>query len=116
MRKIKIKHYYKDSNGETYGIGVFDKDHIVHVYDDGRSIHFDRGGIVYCKNNKWDRVDGPAIQDPDGDKHWYQNGVRHRLDGPAIERVNGDKYYFIEGKNYTEEEYYKALKLISFIE
>ena len=30
------------------------------------------------------RVDGPAVEMDNGDKHWYLNGKLHRIDGPAI--------------------------------
>lgn len=29
------------------------------------------------------RVNGPAVEWPDGDKEWWVNGLRHREDGPA---------------------------------
>ena len=51
------------------------------------------------------RENGPAIENADGSKLWYQNGKRHRLDGPAIEHANGYKEYYIEGKNLTEQEF-----------
>lgn len=31
------------------------------------------------------KLDGPAFEDNDGRKEWYQNGKLHRIDGPAIE-------------------------------
>jgi hypothetical protein len=37
------------------------------------------------------RDDGPAIEYSDGEKVWYQHGLRHRIDGPALEHANGDK-------------------------
>lgn len=45
------------------------------------------------------REDGPAIEDVDGDKHWYVYGRCHRIDGPAIELTNsGCKQWLINGK------------------
>ena len=43
------------------------------------------------------RVDGPAIEWLNGDKHWYIAGKLHRADGPAVEMANGDKYWFVNG-------------------
>jgi len=50
------------------------------------------------------RVDGPAIEYPNGDKKWYQNGKLHREDGPAIKWANGDKEWWENGKRLRCEE------------
>ena len=50
------------------------------------------------------RLDGPAIERPDGFKAWYQNGLLHRLDGPAMEWPNGDKEWFQNGADWPEGE------------
>jgi hypothetical protein len=47
------------------------------------------------------RDDGPAIEWFDGDKCWYQNGLRHREDGPAEETNDGKKWWYIKGKRIT---------------
>ncbi len=31
------------------------------------------------------------VIDDDGNKLWYLDDKRHRVDGPAVENVNGDK-------------------------
>ena len=49
------------------------------------------------------RVDGPAVEYSNGDKHWWLNGKRHREDGPAIEFYNGTKYWFFYGKRHRED-------------
>jgi hypothetical protein len=54
-------------------------------------IFFD-GTLVYYRNGKKDRADGPAIERPDSvarEKNepslvWMQKGKRHRSDGPAL--------------------------------
>jgi len=40
-----------------------------------------------------------------GDREWYQNGMRHRLDGPAIDDADGYKEWYIDGEELTEEEF-----------
>jgi hypothetical protein len=40
------------------------------------------------------------IIDKYGRKCWYQNGRRHRTDGPAIEYPDGDKHWYIRGVWY----------------
>jgi hypothetical protein len=45
--------------------------------------------------------DLPAIEDADGRKEWYINGLRHRdNDLPAIECANGDKLWYENGKSH----------------
>lgn len=43
------------------------------------------GSIFWVLNNKFHRVDGPAVEHAYGYKEWWANGKLHRLDGPAIE-------------------------------
>jgi len=63
-------------------------------------MYIDNLGTKRYKNSKGDyhRLDGPAIEDPNGDKYWYKEGRYHRLDGPAIEFKEGDKFWCKEGK------------------
>jgi hypothetical protein len=57
----------------------------------------------YYKNGELHRIDGPAVEWIDGDKHWYLNGLLHREDGPAIECAIGKKYWYLIGTLYTKE-------------
>lgn len=41
------------------------------------------------------REDGPAIEDINGDREWYQNHKMHRMGGPAIEGHDGRKMWFV---------------------
>ena len=45
--------------------------------------------------------------DDDGTIRWRQQDKYHRLDGPAIERANGEKYWYIEGVRYFETQFLK---------
>ena len=67
------------------------------------------GNIRYYLNDKYHRIDGPAIEWADGDKEWYINGQCHRIDGPAIEFANGDKYWYINGVEHTEKEFNRII-------
>jgi hypothetical protein len=51
----------------------------------------------YYFNDQIHRLEGPAIEYPNGTKFWYFHGLRHRMDGPAIEKINGYKEYWILG-------------------
>ena len=49
------------------------------------------------------RLDGPAVERPNGDKEWMQNGLLHRLDGPAIERAKGTQIWYKFGKPHRDD-------------
>lgn len=53
------------------------------------------------------REDGPAIKYNMGIDLWYKNGLRHRLGGPAIECVDGENHFYVNGRHFTEDEFYK---------
>ena len=65
---------------------------------DGPAIEHPNGSKEWYQNDKLHRLDGPAFEHPNGTKSWYQNGKLHRLDGPAIEHPNGDKTWWVENK------------------
>lgn len=52
-------------------------------------------------------VDGPAMVYPSGTQSWYIHGKLHRIGGPAIETDKGNKAYFVDGRRFTEAEYYR---------
>jgi hypothetical protein len=63
------------------------------------------GKKCWYLNGLLHRVDGPAVEYADGTKCWYLNGKRHRTDGPAIEYADGPKYWYLNGKELTKEEF-----------
>ena len=71
----------------------------------------------YYLNNKFHRIDGPAIEYSNGDKWWLQNGLWHRIDGPAIEYADGDKWWYYEDEKIecnSQEEFERIIKLKLF--
>lgn len=86
-------------------------------------------GVKQWLNNKGllHRLRGPAVEYPNGDKEWYQNGLKHRPDGPAVERgkarfwyqkgqlhrtdgpsceyTDGVKAWHLNGRSMSEEEF-----------
>ena len=60
--------------------------------------------VKYCEtirhylNGSIHRLDGSAIESPNGERVWYKYGALHRLNGPAVEYANGKKYWYKEGK------------------
>ena len=63
----------------------------------------DPDGIITWHNykGKFHRIDGPAVEFPNGAKFWFRNGVPHRLDGPAMESTNGTKSWWINGERHN---------------
>jgi hypothetical protein len=57
----------------------------------------------WYKKGKLHRLDGPAIEYPNGHKEWYKEGNKHRENGPAIECSNGTKYWYKEGSIHRED-------------
>ena len=43
---------------------------------------------------------------------WLKEGMAHRLDGPALESPNGDKYYFIYANEFDKKDWEKISVLI----
>lgn len=66
------------------------------------------GDKAWYFEQKYHRLDGPAIEWNSGAKEWYVNGKRHRLDGPAIEYCYDRKSWWFENTQVTEE----SLKLL----
>jgi hypothetical protein len=69
--------------------------------------------IIYCKDDSYQKVFDnkdfyylESIND-----NYYKGYLLHREDGPAIECSNGDKDWFLNGKWYTEKEYWKIINL-----
>ena len=60
---------------------------ILQSNQDGRNIWFLQNGEYY-------RDGGPAIEEANGIKRWYQHGKLHRDDGPAIEDAKGNKWWY----------------------
>lgn len=62
-------------------------------------------GTKYWRKPNGDlhRLDGPAIEEPDGTKHWFINDNLHREDGPAIEHADGTKDWYQNDKLHRED-------------
>jgi hypothetical protein len=75
-------------------------------------INIDKNGNkFYYWNDRYHREDGPAIEFSNGNKWWYLHDLLHREDGPAVEYADGYKEWYLQNKQYTEEEYWRILKL-----
>jgi hypothetical protein len=67
-------------------------------------VETDELGTMYTLNGKLHRTDGPAFEEPDGPKYWYQNGELYRDGGlPTIEWPDGAKDYYEDGKRHKCE-------------
>ena len=67
----------------------------------------DENGLIEYKNEKglYHRIDGPAIERPNGTKEWILNNKFHREDGPARILHNGMIYYYLNGLHYMKEDW-----------
>lgn len=63
-------------------------------FDTVRAQH---GDVSYWLEDKLHRLDGPALETRDGEKHWYRNGLRHRLGAPALVKADGTELFFVDG-------------------
>lgn len=70
---------------------------------DGPAIEMPNGDKFWFVEGKPHRENGPAIEKTDGEKLWFVDGKLHRLDGPAVEWANGDKEYRVEGLLHRED-------------
>ena len=63
------------------------------------------------KNNEYHSYNGKlAIENSNGDKCWFRNGMEHRLYGPAVEFSDGSKMWWLFGLHYFEDEYNEIMK------
>jgi hypothetical protein len=85
--------------------------------------HFEknaRNGLRVLKNGarKWyrhgqlHRIDGPAVEFPDGSVSWYFKGKLHRDGGPAIVHDNGYEAWYRHGMQMTDDQVFALLRLL----
>lgn len=79
ITELYIDRKYKFPNID-YSIGTYiDIDgQILKTNINGNNIYF------FNSKNQRHRLDGPAIQYPDGSYYWYKEGEIHRIGGPAV--------------------------------
>ena len=81
--------------------------------ENGPACEYVYGDKEWFISGKLHREDGPAVQYISGYKSWYMDGKRHRENGPAIEytieHVNVGIGWFLNGKHYSESDYWKEL-------
>jgi hypothetical protein len=105
--------------------------YIVKVYDDGTTtwnsqqgkrhrlegpaVEYPDGGGEYWVDGKRHRLEGPAVEYSNGGKEYWVDGELHRLGGPAVEYSNGHKEYWVDGEQFPEEEWKKKVTTIKLI-
>ena len=73
--------------------------------------HSNDGSIVFIKNNRVHRDDGPAMILENGSKVWYKNDKIHREDGPAVEGIDGHYEWFLNDVKYSLNKWLKIVNL-----
>jgi len=103
--------YSSLSNVSKFAERKADKKGIVRHYNekgelhrlDGPAIERPDGSKEWWVNDRLHRENGPAVETARGDKFWYRNGLPHREDGPAIEYSDGGKTWYVDGKVHRLE-------------
>lgn len=75
------------------------------------------GVKIYTMLGRIHRIDGPAVEHPNGKKVWKRHGETHRLDGPAIEHADGSVEYWVYDTRIPESIFnqkYKITKTVTF--
>ena len=65
----------------------------------------DEEGVIYYKDGKKHREDGPAVELKNGSSQWFINGNLHREDGPAVEGCDGTREWYNRAVKLSEEEF-----------
>lgn len=63
----------------------------------------DEEGVIYYKDGKKHKEDGPAVELKDGTRQWFIDGNLHREDGPAAELDSGTKQWWLYGKLHRDD-------------
>lgn len=95
-----------DEDGNIVYLDMYDKPHRL----DGPAVEYPNGDKEWYFHGELHRLDGAAAISHRGDKAWYVSGKKHRLDGPAIEVVNGERQWWIRGVKKTEEEFNRIVE------
>ena len=75
-------------------------------------------GTYYYKDDSCATLhndNGPAYEHKSGYKSWYVNGKLYRIDGLAIEFPDGTTAWFLNDKECSEEEHKRLVKMINFL-
>lgn len=72
---------------------------------DGPAVEHPNGSKAWYQNGELHRLDGPAVEYANGGNEWHKNGKLHRLDGPAVEYADGDIEWHIDGVQYIEAQF-----------
>jgi hypothetical protein len=69
---------------------------------------FGDGTVVWTdQQDRFHRIDGPAIVYSTGGECWYKHGIPHRVDGPASTSPYGPDEYWVHGHKLTIDDFYR---------
>jgi hypothetical protein len=72
---------------------------------DGPAVERPDGSRIWYRNGELHRIGGPSIEKSDGTRVWYLDGQRHRTDGPAVKRLDGTRQWYLVGFELVAEEH-----------
>lgn len=67
------------------------------------------GNSYWMLNNRYHRLDGPAIEYANGSNFWHFKGQLHREDGPAIEYADGRREWWLLDHQLSEKAFWKIV-------
>lgn len=93
-----------------------DDDGVIRYFKNGRlhrmngpAVEAPDGSESWCVCGQLHRLNGPAVIDIDGSELWYQNNLLHRTDGPAVIHFDGSTEWWIEGDRVSGRLEFKFL-------
>ena len=78
--------------------GINECEYVLDHREDGPAIENANGSKFWYDYGKLHRRIGPAIIYANGTKKWYRDGKLHRIGGPAIVLPGGTEYWYYKGK------------------
>ena len=100
-RKITFYTHFEEKNG----IKEWRYLHKLHRRN-GPAIIREDGSYEYYILGHMHREDGPARRLKNGILEYFQFDFLHREDGPAVIYPTGEVEYWLNGKHFSEEDYY----------
>jgi hypothetical protein len=116
MNQYIVKVYTEKEDGVA-GTYWYDENDLNFHRIEGPAIEKPNGDKFWFIHGRLHRLDGPAmitlVSDNQYVKYWCVNDNYHRLDGPAVELPSGEGRYYIKGKLLYKEDFDKEVAKLS---
>ena len=105
------KYYVEVDDNGTYWYAWPGEERKLHRLN-GPAVEQADGYRAWWQNGQLHRNDGPAVESPSGLRAWCQNGLLHRTDGPAVVYANGTKEWWLNDVRHTEDAWIAATQSV----